>query len=196
MLEKLKEKVIEIAKKAEKSGLCKYKSGNFSIREGNFILITPSSVSREHMQIEDIFVIDIEGNIIESKLGLKPSSEYLMHLEIYKNRKAINGIVHTHSKFATSFAVANKNILPVVSEATLIFEKDGIARVAPYAEPGSKELGINTANILKNFNVCLMEKHGVLAVSEKGLEDAFLKAQYLEEVAEIYYYSLNLNDKL
>lgn len=195
MLEELKLKVVNIAKKAENSGLCKYKSGNFSIRKENFILITPSGISRENMTIDDIIVIDIEGNIIEKKLELKPSSEYLMHLEIYKNRKDINGIVHTHSKFATAFAVANKSILPVVSEAILIFEKDGIVRVAPYAQPGSKELGISTANILKDYNVCLMEKHGAITVSEKGLEDAFLKAQYLEEVAEIYYYSLNLINK-
>ncbi len=195
MLENLKLKVVEIAKKAEQLGFCKYKSGNFSIKEGKYILLTPSGIIREKMIIDDIIVMDTEGNIIEAKTNLKPSSEYLMHLEIYKQRPSLNSIVHTHSKFATSFAVANREILPVVSEAILIFEKDGKARVAPYATPGSLELAMNTANILKDYNVCLMEKHGAITASEKGLEDAFLKTQYLEEVAEIYYHSLNLINK-
>lgn len=195
MLENLKIKLLEIAQTAEELGFCKYKSGNFSIREGKYILITPSGIQRSKMTTKDICVMDIDGTILEISGHLKPSSEYPMHLEIYKSIPALRAIVHTHSKFATSFAVANKEILPVVAEAKLIFEKDGIARVAPFAQPGTAELALNTADILKNYNVCLMEKHGAVTVSEKDIDDAFLKTQYLEEVAEIYYYSLNIMNK-
>lgn len=195
MLEDLKNKLIKIAIEAEKEGLCKYKSGNFSIKDKttNYIIITPSGVDRNLLTPDDICILDFEGNIVESKNNLKPSSEYMMHIEAYKSRENICSIVHTHSKFATSFAVIKKDIPAVVAEAIHIFGNDGKIRVAPYAAPGTVQLAKNIIEIISKYNVCLMESHGVLAVSELGIDDAFLKSQYIEEVAQIYYYALMIN---
>lgn len=193
MLDYLKIKLVKIAKKSEENGLCKCKSGNFSLRVGDYILITPSAVSREKMTKDDICVIDLAGNRIECKYGLKPSSEYLMHLEIYKKRNDINSIVHTHSKYATTFSVIKRDVPAIVTEASYIFEGDGIIRIAEYADPGSMELASNVSEKLKENNVCLLERHGAIAISNHGIDDAFLKAEYLEEVCEIYYNVLTIS---
>ena len=86
MLENLKKDVCEIAKRAQRDGLCKHKSGNFSARDvkSGYIVITPTSVDRELLTPRDMIVMDLEANVIENLSGLKPTSESLMHITIYK----------------------------------------------------------------------------------------------------------------
>ncbi|GAA0736482.1 class II aldolase/adducin family protein [Clostridium oceanicum] len=194
MLEDLKKRLVDIAKKADKEGLCKHKSGNFSIRDsktGN-IVVTPSGVSREDLTYEDICVVDINANLIEAKAKVKPTSELLMHLEVYKCRDDVMGIVHTHSKMATAFSVLNKEIPPIVYEVINVAGSNGTIPVAPYARPGTVKLSKSIINPIKKSDGCLMANHGALAVSN-NIEDAFLKACYIEEVAEIYYSALMIN---
>lgn len=193
MLENLKKRVVEIAKHADESGLCKHKSGNFSIRdkETGYIVITPSGVSREVLTYEDIVVVDIEGNIIELKTNVKPTSEMKVHLTAYRSREDVMSVVHTHSRFATAFAVQSKEIKPIVFEA-LIY--GGRVPVAKYGRPGTQELGDSIIEPLKISDACLLERHGVITVG-KDIDDAYLKAHYVEEVAEIYYRSLMIENK-
>lgn len=126
MLDKLKEQVIKIAKEADKSGMCKHKSGNFSIRDKKtgYVVITPSGVAREILTSDHICVVDLDANVIEMKTEAKPSSELLMHLEVYKTRKDVNAVVHTHSRFATAFAVLSKEIPPIVYECNNCGKKE------------------------------------------------------------------------
>lgn len=191
MLENLKQGVIRIAKDAQRLGLCKHKSGNFSLRdtESGLVLITPTGIDRELLSIDDIVVMDLELNILE---GGKPSSETQMHIEIYKERNDVFGIAHTHSKMGTAFSVLNKSLPPIIYEVTAFNLKDGHIPVAPYARPGTIELAHNVAKTVKESDLVLMEKHGVIAVG-KNIDEAFLHVQYIEEVAEVYYYTLMIN---
>lgn len=191
MLDNLKKELLQIAVLAENYGLCKEKGGNFSIRdkETGYILITPSAVAREDLTEKHICVLDIDGNVIESLEGIRPSSESLMHLETYKVRDDIDSIVHTHSLYATIFAVSNKPIKPIVYEA---INYGGYVYVAPYERPGTVELATGVAKLLEKNDACMLERHG-LAVVGKGIKETLLKARYVEEVAEIYYKSLLLN---
>ncbi|TDT50343.1 class II aldolase/adducin family protein [Fonticella tunisiensis] len=194
MLESLKERLVQVAKQAEKDGLCKYKSGNFSIRDENtnYILITPSGAKRDDLDANSIIVVNIDGEIIENKTNYKPSSELQMHLMAYKNREDINGVCHTHSLFATVFAVIPMEIKPIVFEAMAY----GVhVPVAKYERPGTKELAESIVEPLKISDACLLEKHGVLTVGN-NLEDAYLKMQYVEDVAKIYYHALILDKKI
>lgn len=97
MLESLKKEVCDIAKRAQKDGLCKHKSGNFSARDPQtgYIVITPTSVDRELLTPRDMVVMDLEANVLENLSGLRPTSEALMHLMIYKTREDAKAIVHT-----------------------------------------------------------------------------------------------------
>ncbi len=107
MLEELKKEVVRVAKAAEDMGLCRHRSGNFSVRdrETGLICMTPTGVDRQTMRPEDVVVMDMEAKVVESLNGLRPTSEALMHLAAYDERSDVTAIVHTHSKFALVFAV-------------------------------------------------------------------------------------------
>lgn len=191
MLEKLKEEVLRIALEAQRIGLCKHKSGNFSIRdkESGYVCITPSGVDREVLKVDEISILNQDLKLLE---GLKPSSEALMHIEIYKACPNAYGIAHTHSKMATSFAVVNKPIPAVIYEIAGFRLADGKIPVAPYGRPGTIDLAKRVAETAISSDMLLMEKHGVIALGST-LADAFLSVQYIEEVAEIYFNTLVIN---
>lgn len=111
MLEELKQRVLEANKLLPKYGLVTFTWGNVSEidREKGIIAIKPSGVEYEAMTVEDIVLVDLQGNIVEGTL--KPSSDLATHLEFYKEWKEVKGVVHTHSRWATSWAQAGKDLV-------------------------------------------------------------------------------------
>lgn len=196
MLEKLKEEVCNIAKRAQNDGLCKHKSGNFSARdkETGYIVITPAGMDRDLLKPDDMVVIDIDANVIENLSNLKPTSETLMHLMIYKTREDINSIAHTHSPFATSFAIVNKPIPAIVYEVATLGLKKARIPVAPYGRPGTPALAESIIEPCKEADCFLLEKHGAVAIDKENIYEAFLKVSYIEELCEIYYKCLGINN--
>ena len=182
-LNELRKRLINAALLAEKEGLCKHKSGNFSIcaREGKLILITPSGVDKALLEPDDIVVTDFDGNIITNHNNQKASIELWMHIAIYKERADVNAIVHTHSTYATAFAVKGIKINPIVTEA--VFYGNNVELVE-FARPGSIELAKTIKEPIKKADVCLLKNHGVVTVSDT-IESALLKASYVEHVAKI-----------
>lgn len=185
----LKQKVLATAKKAYAEKLMAGTSGNLSIYcpETEKMAITPSSYDYTIMEEKDIVVIDLEGNILEG--CHKPSSEWRMHAEIYKHLPHVKAIVHTHSPYATSFAVNHQEI-PVVLIEMVPFIK-GKVEVSPYATQGSAQVGLNAVPILKLKNACLMANHGVIAVGET-MESAYINGVYVEDAAKIYHMALTV----
>lgn len=196
MLDELKKQVAIYALQAERSGLCKQRSGNFSIKddETGLICITPTGMDREELSYRDIVVLDMNANVVEAETGKKPTSESLMHIKAYQTRENVNAIAHTHSTMATAFAVMNKPLPAIVYELFVLGCKKGYVPVAPYGRPGTKELADSIVEPLKFSDVALMESHGVIAVAE-NLKEALLKASYVEELAQIYYYTLTVLGK-
>jgi len=184
---KIKQEVVRIAKKAEQSGLCQYKSGNFSIidRDKSLVYITPSGISREELTADMIAVVDLEGNIVDA--AYKPSIEVSMHIYAYHLKPKAMGVAHSHSRYATLFACMGKEILPVTIEA--VHYGATPVKVAEYAAPGSEDLARSIACPLKDSDVCLLQYHGVLAVGD-SLDKALLNLMYVEEVAFLYYHLL------
>ena len=191
MLENLKKEVIRVALEAQRIGLCKHKSGNFSIRdkETGYIVITPSGIDRETLTVDQVSVLDENLQLVE---GLKASSESMMHAECYKVNPNCYGIAHTHSKMGTAFSVLNKPIPSVIYEAANFRLDNGTIPVAPYGRPGTVELAKNVAETSKRADLLLMEKHGTIALGT-DLASAFLAVQYIEEMAEIYFDTLIIN---
>ena len=158
-------------------------------KETGYVCITPSGVDRELLKPEDIAVVDMNLNVIE---GGRPSSETMMHIETYKARPDVFGIAHTHSKMATAFAVLAKPIPAVIYELAGFKLDHAMIPVAPYGRPGTPELAQRVAEKTAVSDMVLMEKHGAIAVG-KTLDDAYLAVQYIEEVAQIYYDALVIN---
>ncbi len=193
MLDNLKQEVVKYALEADVSGLCKHRSGNFSMRDPKtgYVCITPTGVDRAELSYHDIVVVDLDAKVIEAETGLRPTSETLMHLAAYKMRQDVNAVAHTHSRFATSFSILKKPIPAIVYEVANLGCKNGYIPVADYGRPGTPELAERTVSQLKISDVVLMESHGVIAV-DADIKEALLKAHYVEEMAEIYYRTLTL----
>ncbi len=195
MLEHLKEEVLICSQNAERSGLCKHRSGNFSVRdpESGLVCITASGFDRMRMTERDIVVIDIEGKVVEAETNLKPTSETLMHLAIYKAREDVHAIAHTHSTTATAFSVLNKPIPAIIYEMFMLNCKNGnTIPVAKYGRPGTKELADNVIAELLTSDVALMQQHGTIAVHQSSLDEAVLRCEYIEELARIYLTTLTI----
>ncbi len=110
MLEQLKEAVFRANLDLPRYGLVTFTWGNVSAidRETGLVVIKPSGVEYDVMTAEDMVVVDLDGNIVEGKW--KPSSDTPTHLELYRAFPECGGIVHTHSRWATSFAQAGRSI--------------------------------------------------------------------------------------
>ena len=193
MLKEIKRKVLECAVRAEEMGLCRHRSGNFSIRDEDtgLVCITPTGMDRSEMTYHDIVVVNMKAEVVEAETMHRPTSEVTMHLKIYEARPDVNAVVHTHSKFALTFAILNKPIPAIVTELMHLGCREGYIPVAPYGRPGTPALAESVIAPLGISDVVLMEKHGAVAV-DKSIKEALLKAAYLEELAEIYYNTLTL----
>ena len=112
-IKQLKQRVLDANLLLPKYGLITFTWGHVSEydRESGLVAIKPSGVEYDEMKLDDIVVLDLDGNIVEGKL--KPSSDTPTHLEIYRNFEGVNGVVHTHSDFATVFAQARMGIPPL-----------------------------------------------------------------------------------
>ena len=104
MLEQLKKSVLEANLLLPKYGLVTFTWGNVSgiDRASGLVVIKPSGVPYEGMGLEDMVVVDLDGKVAEDKW--KPSSDTPTHIELYKAFPACGGVVHTHSRWATTFA--------------------------------------------------------------------------------------------
>src|SRR5690554_6695126 len=108
-----KKKIVELGKRLVDKNLTRGTGGNISYFDhaAGLMIITPSGLDYHQTQVEDLVIMDLDLNIVE---GIrKPSSEYQMHLELYKRRPEFNAMIHTHSTFATTLSVLNKP-LPAV----------------------------------------------------------------------------------
>ena len=164
-------------------------SGNLSIydRASGRMYITPSTYPYEQMTEEDMMVIDLEGRVLEGRH--RPSSEWALHAQLHKGFEDCCAVVHTHSPYATAFAINNMEI-PVVLYEMVTFIGGSIP-CAPRAIPHSPGVGGNVIRTLreKPRTGCLMGNHGAVAFG-KTLAQAYTRATYIEDAAKAYSIAL------
>lgn len=190
LLEKERKEIVEYGKKLIETGLTKGTGGNLSVfnREKGLMAISPSGIDYFKTKVEDVVVLDLDGNKIEGDKS--PSSEYDMHRIFYKNREDIDAIIHTHTMYATTIACLNWDLPPVHYMIALA----GVnVRCAKYATYGSKELAENAYEGMKDRNAVLLANHGMLA-GAKDLANAFNITEEIEYCAELYYRSKSIGD--
>lgn len=155
-------------------------SGNLSIRYKDKILITSSGSSNGSLTYDDIILVDFDGNILKG--DKKPSSEKLVHIEIYKKRADINAVIHVHPNYLSSFATARKSLEePYMAENVFYFGK---IPLADYALPSSMDLAKKTAEHFEKYNAVLMANHGFI-VGDTDLQQAYLKLELAESYAQV-----------
>lgn len=203
MLEKLKQDVLEANLLLPKYGLITFTWGNVSEidRESGLVVIKPSGVPYDGMTAEDMVVVDLGGNVVEGKW--KPSSDTPTHLALYKAFLGCGGIVHTHSRWATSFAQAGVGIAPLgTTQGDYFYGEIPCTReMTPVEIAGEYEK--ETGNVIvETFRGCdeaqipavLVHSHGPFTWG-KDAHEAVHNAVVLEEVAFMNYHSLQLNER-
>ncbi len=186
-LEKTQKTLLKNTLAMYREGLIFGSWGNLSCKLGeDKIIITPSALPYDNLQYTDMVVVDLEtGTVVEGKW--KPSSELPLHLAIYKSRRDVQAIVHTHSIFSSAFAVARQEIPVALEELAQL--AGGNIPVAKYALPGSDKLADNAAKTLgtESFGV-LLANHGLITVGE-DLEAAAQRSRVIERNAQVLLWS-------
>lgn len=204
MLEELKQRVFEANLLLPKYGLVTFTWGNVSAidRESGLLVIKPSGVNYETMKAQDMVVVDLDGNVVEN--DLRPSSDLPTHIELYKAFPTVGGIVHTHSRWASSFAQAGVPIAATgTTHADYFYGPVPCTRkLTPeeikrnYEQETGKVIIETFANLDPDaVPAVLFCSHGPFCwgkTPEKAVENAVV----LEEVAFMQYHALGLNPKL
>ena len=156
--------------------------GNISIRvDDTHMLITPSGRTYEDLGLEDIVLVNYHTSKHEG--NIKPSSEKELHCEIYRTRKKINAVIHTHQMNASTVAVAHREVPPILDDMAQIIGPT--VRVADYALPSTKKITKKTVRALKGRNAALMANHGAVCVG-RDLDEAFVVCQVLEKACKAF----------
>ncbi|KZK86440.1 L-fuculose phosphate aldolase [Pseudovibrio sp. Ad46] len=184
----LRREVIRTARALQSTGLTHGTSGNVSARYEDGMLITPSGIPYEDLEIKKIVFMDLEGGYFGNYL---PSSEWRMHMDIYRHYKEAEAVVHCHSARATALSTHNKGI-PAFHYMVAVAGGDQI-KCADYATFGTKALSQAMINALEDRKACLLAHHGQIAFGP-SLHKAFGLAGEVEALADQYLSALVLGE--
>jgi L-ribulose-5-phosphate 4-epimerase len=189
MLEPLKDLVHQLHMELPRYRLVAWTGGNVSARdpESGLVVIKPSGVRYEQLRPEDHVVVDLEGRAIEGEL--KPSSDTASHLYIYRHRPDVNGIVHTHSPYATAFAAVGRSIPACLT--AIADEFGGPIPCAGFALIGGEDIGRQVVEHIGASSAVLLKQHGVFTVGPT-VEAAVKAAVMVEDVARTVWLALQL----
>lgn len=173
--------VAEACRELIATGLVRGTSGNVSVRDPDtgLFAMTPSGTSYATISPQDVALVTVDGEVVEGRL--MPTTEAIMHLEIYRARHELNAVVHTHSPFATTFAALRE---PVPAVHYILAKAATTVRVAPYERYGTPEIAAACVRTLGQDHGVLLANHGVVAVG-KDLTAAMAVAEAIEYTAEI-----------
>ncbi|HUR42647.1 MAG TPA: class II aldolase/adducin family protein [Aestuariivirga sp.] len=180
----LRKKVIQTCLKMNEEEINQGTSGNVSVRTDEGFLITASGVPYHRMRPEHIVEMDLDGGYLGDYL---PSTEWRMHMDIFRQRPEAMGIIHTHSIYATALACLRKDIpafhymIGVGGGTTL--------RCSDYAEFGTQALSDTMLKALEGRNACLLANHGQI-VFGPNLEKALWLAGEVETISHQYWAAL------
>lgn len=187
ILPELRALICKLNKELPANGLVTMTSGNVSGRdaETGYVVIKPSGVSFEALTPENMSVVDLDGNVIESDLA--PSVDTPTHLVIYRARPDVNGIVHTHSNYATSFAALGQPIPAVLT--AIADEFGGPIPCGPYCQIGEEQIGEAVVEHIGDCPAIILQNHGVFTIGPTP--NAALKAAVMvEDVAKTVHLAM------
>ncbi|HXD72506.1 MAG TPA: class II aldolase/adducin family protein [Vicinamibacterales bacterium] len=180
-VETLRADIVEVGRRMYARGYTASNDGNISVRIGpDRLLMTPKSVCKGFMTPDMMCVTDLDGKKIAGDRD--PSSEALMHLEVYRQRPDVNAVVHAHPPIATGFAVAGIPLDRAVLAEVLTTL--GSIPLAEYATPSTSELPEAIRRYIRAHDGMLLANHGALTVGA-DLFGAYYKMETIEHFAHI-----------
>lgn len=183
-----REQVAYFMRRLYNKNLTTSSGGNISLRVGDdHVLLTPSALDKGELTADQILLSTLSGENLSPHL--KPTMETSMHFAVYRSRSDVRAVVHAHPVFATAFACVDREFdTGLTSEIYMHVPKIG---KAPFATPGTDELGSLVAAALSDASVALMRNHGVIAVAAT-LYKAFDLLESTETAAKISYVASTL----
>lgn len=179
--QELKKEMIEITRRMYDKGFVAANDGNVSVRINDRILVTPTGKSKGFLKVSDLVWVDLNGKKLEGKL--KPTSELLMHLFVYKKREDVKAVVHAHPPYSTALAIAGielpDSVMPEVITSL------GEIPLAPYGTPSTQEVPDSISDLIKSYDAIILRNHGVLTVG-KDLAEAYFKLERVEHYAQVF----------
>jgi L-ribulose-5-phosphate 4-epimerase len=183
----LKQKLADAIRMMERAKHIDF-NGHFSTRipGTDYVLINDRRSSRSSLTKDDIITIDLDGNVVEG--DGEPPNEYPLHTQIYKKRKDIHAVSHTHPQWSTLFTITNVPLRPVIIQGAVlgnipVFSKSNSISNFQIADELAEALGDN--------HIILMKAHGAAIVGE-GVVDTFVRSVFLEENAYRQYMASQL----
>lgn len=189
LLQAIREELVTLNQALPENGLVTWTSGNVSIRdpESGYVAIKASGVKFADLTPRSIVVVDLDGNLIEGEF--KASSDTASHLYVYRHRPDVNGVVHTHSNYATAFAALGRPI-PVYLTAHGD-EFGGPIPCGGFALIGGEEIGKIVVESIGSSRAVLLKNHGVFTIGPTG-EAALKAAVMVEDIARTVWLALQL----
>jgi L-fuculose-phosphate aldolase len=185
----LREQICEIGRLMRQYNYIDATSGNISARlDAEHILATPSGLPKGRMTPDQLIIVNMDGKkvgpITEANRNLHPTSELLMHLECYKQRPDVNGVVHAHPPTAVALTVAGISLEQCLVSEVIIFL--GLIPTAPYATPAGSEDRDSIAELVKIHDAIMLSNHGSLTVAH-DVWTAYMRLEVLEHFANILF---------
>jgi L-fuculose-phosphate aldolase len=177
----LRADIVEVGRRMYARGYTASNDGNISVRLGtDRLLMTPKGVCKGFMTPDMMCITDLDGRKLQGDRD--PSSEMLMHLEVYRQRPDVTAVVHAHPPIATGFAVAGIPLdRAVLAEVVTTL---GSVPIAEYATPSTLELPAAVSKFIKAHDGMLLANHGALTVGAE-LFQAYFKMETIEHFAHI-----------
>ena len=181
----LRQEMVRIGRLMWERGYVAATDGNLSARLGNErLLVTATGHSKGSLSVDDLVILDLDGEPVASYRGRgqRPSSEILMHLEVYRQRPDVGAIVHAHPPVATAFSIAGVSLARCVLPEVVITL--GSIPTAEYATPGTTDVSLSIREAIRDHDALILAHHGSLTVGET-LWEAYLRLEKVEHTAQI-----------
>ena len=183
----LREEVVRVCRMMWEKGFVAASDGNVSVRLGKqHLLTTPSGVSKGFLSAADVVLIDMDGNPVgftgHGHKSPKPSSEILLHLEVYRQRPDVQAVVHAHPPLAIAFTIAGIPLTQCVLPEVIV--NLGSVPTTAYATPSSPEGPAVIRELIRNHDALIVDRHGSVTVG-KTLFDAYMKLEKVEHLAHV-----------
>ncbi len=192
-LQRLREEVCRLHAELPKNGLVAWTSGNISARDPatDLVVIKPSGVRFEDLTPASMVITDLQGRVVEGDLA--PSSDTASHCYIYRHMPAVNGVVHTHSRYATAFAVIGEPI-PCLTTA-MADEFGGEIPCCGFCLIGGEDIGKLVVDKLTGHRspAALLQNHGVFTIGANA-QAAVQAAVMTEDNAAIVWTARQLGE--
>jgi L-fuculose-phosphate aldolase len=185
---KLRQGIIDTALAMNARGINQGTSGNLSHRIEDGLLITPTSIPYEELDIDDIVELRLDGTYVGKH---RPSSEWRFHRDILRTRTDVDVVLHNHAVYTTTLACHERGIPPFHYMTAVAGGHD--IRVAPYACFGTQELSDAALAALQDRFACILGHHGMITIATT-LEKALWLAVEVETLAKMYVHALALGE--